>query len=536
MICHASIDEKGTTVGATPGDQNTKEVCCRTYYNKPWNYLLRCTDATMREKIACAMEKAVANDQIGYSQPHRNDLLKSCRNAGYDPSIAKMPCDCDCSSLVSVACMYAGIPENVLYKSNNCCTTSNIRSSLMSTGKFQTLTDQKYFTTDNYLYRGDILLREPGHVAVNVTDGSAVKKNDTTPITSISASNQKMVDISEFNTITDYAGLAKQMKYVIIRVGRRAGSNGLLVTDKSFEKHIENCLANGMTVGVYFYDQSINENEAKEQAEWVINKIKPYSVKLPIFIDSEATRNHDGRADSLSKEQRTKNIIAFCDRINKANYIGGCYASDSWFKSMLNFDQIKNYVIWVARYSTQKPTISKYDIWQYGSEYYSWAAKNIDTNIIYTDFKTNNVTPTVTPAPTPTPTKITTTETPILLMGKVNINSGTLNVRKTPSTTAPVVQQLNKGVYIQLRGDLGDWYRIDTGYVSKQYIKETHGIVTGDNLRLRSTPDSSLTNNIVTTLAMNTEVIICTAANGWYYILLYDGTTGWVNGQYIKLK
>ena len=96
--------------------------------------------------------------------------------------------------------------------------------------------------------------------------------------------------------------------------------------------------------------------------------------------------------------------------------------------------------------------------------------------------------------------------------------------------------QLKKGQYVQLRGDFGDWYRMDLGYVSKKYIKEVHGIVTGDNLRVRSTPDSSLTTNVVTTLPINTEVIVCTAGNGWYYVLLDNGTTGWVNGQYLRLK
>jgi uncharacterized protein YgiM (DUF1202 family) len=121
-------------------------------------------------------------------------------------------------------------------------------------------------------------------------------------------------------------------------------------------------------------------------------------------------------------------------------------------------------------------------------------------------------------------------------MGQVNIKEGTLNVRKAPSTNSQVVLQLQKGAYVQLRGDLGDWYRMDIGYVSKEYIKEVHGIVTGDKLRVRSTPDASSQTNIITTLPVNTEVIICTAGNGWYYVLLNDGRTGWVSGMYITLK
>jgi len=536
MLAHASIDENGTTVGATPGDQTGKEVVIRSWYSKPWNYVIRCTDATMRERIAKAMENAANNPCVGYSQPHRNDLLKSCRSFGYNPANATTPCDCDCSSLVSIACMYASIPENQLYVSGNCCTTSNIRSKLMATGKFITLTDSKYLSGDQYLYRGDILLREPGHVAVNITDGKFVAE-DSKPT---STSDVKMVDVSKYNVITDYKLLASQIKRIIIRCGYRSSSSGVITEDSSFKKHIENCLANGMTVGVYFYDQSINETEAIEQANWVMNIIKPYNVALPIYIDSEAVRNHDGRADNISKDQRTKNVVAFCNRIQQLGHAAGVYASSSWFKSMLNFDSIKQFSIWCARYSTTPPDIPRYDIWQYGSEYYSWATNIIDTNIVY-NLK-ENVKPSTENKPSipnkPTQTQQSSGLTPeksILLMGKVVINGGTLNVRSQPNTNAPIVTQLQKDTYIQLRGDLGTWYRMDLGYVSKQYVKEAHGVATA-NLNLRSTPDSSNDNNIILTMPKDTEVIICTANLDWYHVLLSNGKTGWVKGTYIKLK
>lgn len=42
-IVHASINEKGTATGGKTGDQNGKEICVRSYYNKPWTYVLRYT-------------------------------------------------------------------------------------------------------------------------------------------------------------------------------------------------------------------------------------------------------------------------------------------------------------------------------------------------------------------------------------------------------------------------------------------------------------------------------------------------------------
>jgi nucleoid-associated protein YgaU len=45
QLVHASINEKGTVTGGVPGDQTGKEICVRTYYNKPWNCILRYPEA-----------------------------------------------------------------------------------------------------------------------------------------------------------------------------------------------------------------------------------------------------------------------------------------------------------------------------------------------------------------------------------------------------------------------------------------------------------------------------------------------------------
>lgn len=93
-----------------------------------------------------------------------------------------------------------------------------------------------------------------------------------------------------------------------------------------------------MNLGFYIYDQSINETEARQQADWLCEQIRPFPASYPIFIDSEYSNpNKNGRADNITKEQRTKNIVAFCERIRELGCIPGVYASDNWFKTMLIF-------------------------------------------------------------------------------------------------------------------------------------------------------------------------------------------------------
>lgn len=179
MIGHASKDEHGKYSGGKAGDQTGQEVCSRSWYNRPWNVVCRCTYPKMREKIAYAMKAAANNINIGYSQGSRNSLLTYARGVGYDPARVTTPCNTDCSALVSLCCMYAGIPESALYKGGNSSTTGNLRSRLKATGKFEILTGKEYVSKPDNLVVGDILIYEGHHTAVVVQTDPKTEKTAT---------------------------------------------------------------------------------------------------------------------------------------------------------------------------------------------------------------------------------------------------------------------------------------------------------------------------------------------------------------------
>ena len=167
-IAHASIDENNKAKGGVAGDQTGREVCVRSWYNKPWGCVIRFTDSEIAEKVAECMEKAAANNNIGYDQNQRNTLLNKARKYNYDVSKVTEPCETDCSALVSVACMYAGIPESALTLHGNCATTRTLRNILKATGEVDVYITPQYTSAQNRLKRGDILLKEGSHVAVVV--------------------------------------------------------------------------------------------------------------------------------------------------------------------------------------------------------------------------------------------------------------------------------------------------------------------------------------------------------------------------------
>lgn len=518
-IGHASLGSNGKTTGDKAGDQG-REVCTTSYYKRSWNYVLRPKDKNIAELIATQCEKGCANQHIGYNQQKRNSLRTQAKLVGMQLDRIAKDCDCDCSSFMSVCCECAGVP--IPYTNNNAPTTSSMRTAFMNTGYFDLLTDKKYLDSDKYLKRGDILVAVGQHTVMMLEDGIMA---DISKIETPKPNQIKAIDLSKYNIVTDYKQMANEISHVIIRVGYRSSTSGNIIEDDLFKKHIENCLANNMSVGVYFYDQSINEQEAIEQANWVLDKIKPYNITLPIYIDSEAMKDHNGRADNISKEQRTKNIIAFCNTISNANKIAGAYASNSWFQSMVNFDQIKHFNIWCARYSTQKPTISKYDIWQYGSEQFIWGQKPIDVNWIYNlSTDTQKV-------------ENGANKSEIKICNKVCV-SDYLNVRQKPLINAPIVDKLYNKMEVPIFGYVHDWYMISTDmnrWVSSKYISTTLGKTTanlnyregvGTNNKSLGVYEKGTIVKLLNKATINNEL--------WYLCLDENDRFGWCSGKYIE--
>lgn len=174
-IGHASIDENGNATGGKAGDQTGKELCTRDWYTKGWNVLLRPVRTSLAEKSAQAMEAACRNELIGYDQGGRNTLYEKAKAVNFLLEAIEKACECDCSSLVHVCAIAGG--ANLTYESNGYTTRTMVRA-FVNSGDYVKLTDSKYLTTDKYLMRGDILVKEGSHTAMVLTNGIAAPVSD----------------------------------------------------------------------------------------------------------------------------------------------------------------------------------------------------------------------------------------------------------------------------------------------------------------------------------------------------------------------
>lgn len=181
MISNSGSDERGQYHGGKAGDQTGNEWRIRDWYNRPWNCVLR-FDEPVRNEIAKLSEQAAANNHIGYDQWNRLSFIRELEKVGYDPTKITSDCEADCSSGVT-ACVIAagyrlGIPQ--LKKINPSTYTGNMRGNFKNAGA-EVLTDKKYLSSDKYLLRGDILLNDKKHCAINLSNGANVSEPKPTP-------------------------------------------------------------------------------------------------------------------------------------------------------------------------------------------------------------------------------------------------------------------------------------------------------------------------------------------------------------------
>ncbi|WP_455543659.1 SH3 domain-containing protein [Intestinibacter sp.] len=148
-------------------------------------------------------------------------------------------------------------------------------------------------------------------------------------------------------------------------------------------------------------------------------------------------------------------------------------------------------------------------------------------------------------------------ETPkVKSTGTVQAGSSRLNVRSKASTSGSILGKLYTGAKVQITGESGSWYKIiyngQIGYVYKQYVKadsietpeipdtpetpevKSTGTVQVGSSRLNVRSKASTSGVILGKLYTGAKVQITGESGSWYKII-YNGKTGYVYKQYVKV-
>lgn len=179
------------------------------------------------------------------------------------------------------------------------------------------------------------------------------------------------IDVSRHQGVVDWQKVAASgVEFAIIKCGIRGyGSEGNFAEDSMFQTNMAGAIKAGLKVGVYFVTQAVTIDEAVEEAEWVLERISKYNVKCPVAIDVEFAASEE-RTKDLTPEERTTNIIYFCDTIKDAGYIPMIYANTKYFIRKMDMSRLEDYDKWYANYNSLSFSSTDMSVWQFNDPLY----------------------------------------------------------------------------------------------------------------------------------------------------------------------
>ena len=214
-------------------------------------------------------------------------------------------------------------------------------------------------------YNGKYLYVENGTNA-NGTNVRVATKNNANSQKFIIEKKKYGIDVSHWQNNINFDALSKSksIDFMIIRAGQ-----GLSINDRKFERNYTIAKNYKIPIGVYLYANAQNVEEARKEANHLVNLIKGKKFELPIYYDVEAQENVDINTITAMCNE-------FCNILKNAGYKTGIYASKYYLMYKIYPNKLpEDCSIWVASYGKNSGAIpndvykysGKYDIWQYTS-------------------------------------------------------------------------------------------------------------------------------------------------------------------------
>lgn len=188
------------------------------------------------------------------------------------------------------------------------------------------------------------------------------------------------LDVSKWQGDIDFQKVKDAgVEFVFIRVGSQRGIGGEYFVDPKFEQNIKGFQKVGIPVGIYFYSYVNSNKNAKKEAEWIIDKLKPYKIDLPVAFDWENWSFYQEFNKSFYNLTEMANV--YLETLEKAGYKGMLYSSKNyletvWFKT--------KYPVWLAHYTEKTNYEGEYKVWQLcNNARIPGIAGNVDVDVMY---------------------------------------------------------------------------------------------------------------------------------------------------------
>ncbi len=203
---------------------------------------------------------------------------------------------------------------------------------------------------------------------------------------------------------------ASGVEFAIVRVAYRTTGSGELKSDSCFARNLAGARAAGLKVGAYIFSQALTEEEAREEAQYLMKLVKGYHIDLPLVFDYEEVTGSSRRLKMYELERQLKTDIAnaFCSEVEKYGYQSMVYSNPSMLSKDLYREQLGR--LWLAHFTKQTSYAGAYEYWQCGYGKVDGIADTVDMDFWFdqggklTPPAQQEQKPTPTPKPTATPT------------------------------------------------------------------------------------------------------------------------------------
>ncbi len=175
-------------------------------------------------------------------------------------------------------------------------------------------------------------------------------------------------DISKRNENVNFNRMkAAGIDFVMIRLGARGYSTGQITLDDNFVRNMEAAIEAGLDIGIYFYSQAINQEEANQEANFVVQNLEPYraNIKYPVAFDMEQINNDKARTDELSRDDKTIIANTFLSGIQASGYTPMLYGNKEWLIKSVDMTKLQNYDVWLSQEQDIPDYPYQYAMWQY---------------------------------------------------------------------------------------------------------------------------------------------------------------------------
>lgn len=192
------------------------------------------------------------------------------------------------------------------------------------------------------------------------------------------------IDVSEHQEEIDWEKVKNAgIKFAMIRVGYRGTESGACTEDKYFKKNIQGALENGIDVGVYFFSQAINVNEAREEAWFVLDRIQDYEITMPVAFDMEYPEIGTNRIELLTAHEKTKIANMYLTLIERNGYTPMIYGSSNTIGEHFELDYLTKFKTWIADYDTYVKYPYEFMMWQYSESGYIDGVGTVDLDMLF---------------------------------------------------------------------------------------------------------------------------------------------------------